>query len=762
MATGLSPHAICYTVLLRNQTNQASMDILFFFAGVAFYYFKSPYPLLFLGILLLFRPHPMTLLWFIAAIFWSMAHQWFIHDKNMPNTSIIQRATLEGHIISIPQEQPTKTQFQFSGTRLNNQSIKATFSLSCYEHCPPFKAGQHWQLQATLKKPQNMANPGGFDYVSLLNARHIQWIGNIHRDTLVPLNEEHSSYAWITYREQLANKQANMNPDRQTLGIFQALTLGLVNHIDKSQWDLFRRTGTTHLIDISGEHIALVAGLTYWLFKWAWRYMGPLCLRYPTPKIASIAAMIVASAYALLAGFAVPTQRSLITCFFILLRHLTNQRFSLWQSWRYSLLAVLLFEPHSIFMQGFYFSFIAVAILILINQRRTFNKLQRLMSMQLACLLGLMPLTLYWFSYGSLNGFFANLIAIPWVSFIIVPLALLLTFLSPWITLDYGIIALKKSMMLLLYYLQLIDSFAWINIQFTFVSALPSLALMGAMLLFSCVPLTRFFPAAAILVVASFFPNHEKIKMGKAQVDILDVGQGLAIIIRTAHHTLIYDTGMKFYQSSDIGQLVIIPYLNYLGIKQLDTVIISHPDLDHRGGLASLEAKYAIHELIVDDPEFYQRGVSCHDYPAWQWDQVSFRFFPIRIPLKSKNNRSCILQIRTQKEQLLLSGDIEKQAEDYLIKTYGHQLKSEVLVVPHHGSRTSSSIRFIDAIAPRYAVVSYGLHNRYHFPHKEAMAVYQQHHIPVYNTPTCGMVSVQLNKKSVATHCYRTIHDRDD
>jgi competence protein ComEC len=193
-----------------------------------------------------------------------------------------------------------------------------------------------------------------------------------------------------------------------------------------------------------------------------------------------------------------------------------------------------------------------------------------------------------------------------------------------------------------------------------------------------------------------------------------------------------------------MGKLAIIPYLSTLGIKYLDKVIISHPDLDHRGGLASLEEKYAINELIIDNPAFYRRGLSCHQYPAWKWDGVAFRFFPIAEHLSGKNNNSCILQVSNSAGNILLSGDIEKLAENYLVKTYGKKLESTVLLIPHHGSKTSSSPDYINAVAPKYALVSYGFDNRYHFPHSQALKAYQFRNIPIYSTMDCGMIQVKL------------------
>ena len=732
------------------------MEILCFFAGIAFFYLKSFYPLYFLCAAFFFRPKPILVVWFISALLWSFFHQWHIADQGMPCVQLIQNTQLQGYIASIPTQSTSKIQFEFFAKYLDGYPIKANILLSCYEHCPDIHVGQYWQLQAKLKKPKNLNNPGGFDYVSWLSSRHISWVGNVVRSSFKLIPSPKNIYALSSFREHLSENISNVVQNDALLGVIEALTLGLTNHIKKPQWDLFRRTGTTHLIDISGEHIALIAGLTYWLIKWGWKRMGQLCLLYPAPKVASAGAILISFIYALVAGFAVPTQRALVTCCFMLMRNFSNQKFSIWQAWRYALFTVLLFEPHSVFMLGFYFSLIAVAILILINQRAQLQGLRKMFVMQCACMFGLMPLSLYWFSYGSMNGLVANLLAIPWVGFIIVPLALIVVFISPFFVIPGSVSLLKWSISCLILFLTWLDSFAMFNFNFTFTEALPSLSLMGAMAILLFLPLSRFIPASMILIIASLFPNHEKIKLGTARIDVLDVGQGLAVIIRTAHHIAIYDTGMKFYQAGDMGQLAIIPYLNKLGIHKIDSVIISHPDLDHRGGLNSLNETYPIRELIVDDPTFYMHGTSCHDHSAWSWDGISFRFFPILVRLPRKNNNSCVLQISSDSKQMLLSGDIEKIAEKYLIKTYGDELASTFLLIPHHGSKTSSSNAFINQVVPQYAIASYGFDNRYHFPHQEAMQTYQKHHIPVYNTADCGMIRIELSKNNKAMpKCFR-------
>lgn len=722
------------------------MEILCFYAGIVFIEINKLYPLLLMGIVIYFRPQLSFILWFIGAMIWTIIHQTWVNDSHMPQLPVLPQVHLSGKIVSIPVVQGEKVQFNFETFQFNGKAAQANIALTCYDHCPELHAGQIWHLIAKIKKPRNLGNPGSFNYVNWLKARHIHWVGTVRRDSFKPFPKVSTSSSLLSLREYLLNKQASLDKDLETLGIIQALTLGVASQIDKSQWDLFRHTGTTHLIDISGAHIGLIAGITFTLVNWLWRKMRCLCLIYPAPKIASLVALCFATVYTFLSGFAVPAQRALVACSFMLIRHFCHRRFTIWQAWRYALFVVLILEPHSVLSPGFYLSFMGIAILVTVNQRFIVSGMTKRLLLQVACLVGMMPLTLFWFSYGSLNGLLANIISIPLVELWIVPLALLITFL-PHALGNSIIYVLKKSILLFLAYLNWVDSFAAMNLTSSFNQIASPLALISGLSLSVFLPFTRFIIPIAIMMLSALFPSHVKIKPNHVRIDVMDVGQGLSVVINTAKHTLIYDTGARFFRGGDMAKSVIIPYLKFLGIKQIDTIVISHPDIDHRGGLASLEENYPIKELIVDDPEFYHRGHSCHDDLRWTWDGVTFRFFPIHLIQNKKNNRSCVLQIKTQSDGFLLTGDIEKMAEDDLIHTYGAQLQSTIVLVPHHASQTSSSESFLDVVSPQYAIASYGFDNRYHFPHSKALLHYQQRNIPLLNTESCGMITTFLGSK---------------
>lgn len=722
------------------------MEILCFFSGVAFFYFKNGYTLGLLGLMVLFRPRIRLFLAFLCGVLFAFAHYMHTTSRGMPAHHIIHRAQLKGVVHSIPLRDTTKTQFEFDVVSLNGNAARARVLLSCYRHCPVVSVGELWQVEAKLKPPQNLGNPGSFDYARSLKARHIEWVGRIYPSSFEYLGRRQTlSSCLVQLRAYFSEKLKSGGLSAKSKGILEALTLGLGQGIHQDTWGLFRRTGTTHLMVISGAHIGLVAGLTYGALKWLWARLGRFPLIIPAQRVAGLGAFLMALIYSVLAGFGVPAQRALVVCFFMLFRYFGRQSFSVWQAFRYALLFVLLFEPCSVLMPGFYLSFIAVGILITVSQVIKTHRFSKMLLMQLSCLVGLMPLTLFLFSYGSINGFFANLLAIPWVGFLIIPLGLLMVFGSALGVVGYIAPVLNKAIGILLLYLNWLDHAAPINLQVSLLYLWCVIGLMTALATAIIFPIKRFLPVSAAIFLSVLTLKQDKLHWGEASIDVLDVAQGLAVVVQTARHHLVYDTGVKLYQSGDMGERVITPYLKRLGVKFLDMVIISHPDLDHRGGLESLEKAFSIRRFLVDDPEFYQHGESCHQYPGWTWDGVSFQFLPMPLDTKKRNNRSCVLKVTTRQGSMLLTGDIESTAERYLLKTYPEALAAAFLLVPHHESKTSSSASFLKKVAPIAAIASYGFDNRYHFPHKATVARYKAQHIPVYSTEACGLIRVFLS-----------------
>lgn len=732
------------------------MEIFCFFIGVLYVYTLNHYLPLIILLIFYITPRYPIILFFLLGGSYAWLHQWLVSPTSMPDVAVVQYAQIEGTIASIPLQSASKTQFLFDLDQFNQQPARALVKLSWYTKVSDLHPGQRWKFSVKLKKPRNFYNPGSADYERSLSKHHILWAGYIRSKGNLFLDQSDTLFDWLDLREHFGDQLSRLAPNQATAGVVEALGLNLTRNISQENWELFRRTGTIHLFGISGEHIALISGIIYWISRWLWSRSSRCCLLVPAPYIASLCGLLAALFYAFLAGFEPPVQRALIGCFFYTLCSMGKQRFTPWQVWRYALLGVLCLEPHAVFMQGFYFSFLAVVCLLLTQQRWQLTGYRATLALQLSCLVGLMPLTLYWYSYGSINGFIANLFAIPVVGFLIMPLSIITMIVSSYSWAWVLMKPLSWLIGLLFQGLHLTEQLAVLNLNYSMTSMVLVMALMAALLMWVMLPIKAFRNVALFWLLLSFFPSYSRIPSGEALVHVLDVGQGLAVVIHTENHVLLYDTGDQFFQGSDMGKMVILPYFKTEGIHKIDTLIISHPDKDHRGGLKSIEESMPVTQLLVNEPRFYQHGLKCHEYPEWQWDEVHFRFLPIQITFNDKNNNSCILQISTKSGKILLTGDIEKAAEDYLVRTYGSELASDVLIVPHHGSKTSSSYRFLLETAPRYAIASLGFDNRFHFPHEKTLANMKLLNIPFYRTDTCGMVEVRLpaQGKMKAPRCH--------
>ncbi|HCA89093.1 MAG: DNA internalization-related competence protein ComEC/Rec2 [Legionellaceae bacterium] len=710
----------------------------------------------FLGLLHLFKA-PLRMYAVCGMGFlWFALHAYLIQDHHMPAVNVLPYAKIVGYIASTPVVTDQKTQFRFKLTKLNGQDAQANILLTCYRHCPVFHLGERWALTAKLKKPLNLGNPGHFDYQQFLAIRHITWTGYLktkHQALLA-----NASGFWISKWRASLQEALSYLPATD-LGLIEALTLGITNHIPHATWQLFRRTGTVHLLVISGAHIALLSSMVFWSVRQSLRYFGFLTQTIPVIQIAAAISVLSAFLYALLAGFAVPAQRAFMALCLGLLPLFAHRRLTVWQIWRYACVVVMLYEPHVVLNPGFYLSFLAVASLLLAQAILPFKSILKLLSLQLCCLIGLLPISLFLFSYGALNGVIANLVAIPWVGFGLVPLALLLlvmpnymaSYLLPlWHYLHGGLIV----------WLSWVDKLSWMNLTYT-ISSVFALCMVGIGLIGLFIfPLKKLRLVFIILVISALSTPHLRVKPFEAYVRVLDVGQGLAVVVHTTHHTLIYDTGAKYYKGRDMAELAIIPYLKTLGVTHLDKVVISHPDLDHRGGLMTLTKNYAIDALIVHDVAYYHQGYNCHTYPSWVWDGILFEFLAIKENLNSTNNQSCILKISTPTQAVLLVGDIEQKGEKYLVEHYGDKLKAQALVVAHHGSQTSSSAFFIDKVKPVWAFISAGIDNRYHFPHKKTLMTLTQAQAQILSTQECGMIHFSLNhtKKIAKPACFYDIN----
>ncbi|MDP3559294.1 MAG: ComEC/Rec2 family competence protein [Legionellaceae bacterium] len=391
------------------------MEIFCFVAGVVFYYshsFWALLPLCSVGIIG-FRFY----LW-IAWGFGCLLAGWHSASElpqNMPTGSKIPISNITGIVSSIPKMNGHRIRFEFEIQQLKNHPAKAHIWLGCYHRCPNLHGGERWQLQTSIK------------YLPAPNQyRHPQWVGYIHPEQSKYIAPASGLYRMLALRDYLARRYLQaFPPENNSVGILQGLTLGIGNAIPSEQWDLFRETGTTHLVVISGEHIAFMAGIIYKIIDKSWRRWPRACMLLPAQRIATLSAIILSGLYAWLAGWGAPVQRAWLAFVGMALRYFWSQYITHWQVWRYSLGLVVCWEPHVVFTPGFYFSFMAVALLILAHHRYRFRGIRYFLWMQCLCTIVLMPISAYFFGYGAWIGLLSNLWGIPWVSFVVLPLSLI-------------------------------------------------------------------------------------------------------------------------------------------------------------------------------------------------------------------------------------------------------------------------------------------------------------------------------------------------
>ncbi|MGD9390052.1 MAG: DNA internalization-related competence protein ComEC/Rec2, partial [Thioalkalispiraceae bacterium] len=687
---------------------------------------------------------------------WALWHAQSRLQQQLPPPLIARDVQVIGQVTGLPEQRQRSTRFEFNVEQLSfNEQIFTSpghIKLSWYgASAPEIKPGERWQLQVRLKPPHGFMNPGGFDYEKWLFQKGLRATGYVRKSAvnqrLEAANPLDIHGLRLTIRQHLDRLLAN----EANAALIKALAIGDRSSMSPRQWQLLRDTGTAHLMAISGLHVGLVAAMAFWLGRWAWSFAGPARLRVPAQKIGAVSAALVAVLYALLAGWSIPTQRALVMVLVVMSGIVFYRHYASSRVLAIALLAVLLYDPLSVLAAGFWLSFIAVAVIAFAMQgrRNALNRLQQWGYLQGSISLGLVPVMLILFGQVSLVSPLANLWAIPLVSVLVVPLTLL------------SVIALYFSQPLasglLWLALQLLDGIEWLLALMAqwpwaiWQSASPPpglvlLAMAGVFMLL----LPRGWPhrwLGLVLLAPAMLMPLQRPATGEADFTLLDVGQGLASVIQTRRHVLVFDTGPRYSERFDTGQRVVLPFLRQQGIDGIDVLVISHADNDHRGGAGSLLDNSRVERIISSVPGHFpvDRVQTCQAGQSWRWDGVLFEFlhpdasyYPGNLSAGRSNNRSCVLRVTTGKHSVLIPADIEREVEARLVDQYGRQLESTVLVVPHHGSQTSSSPRFLDQVRPQLALLAVGYLNRYQHPHHGVMARYAQRRIAVKSTAMHG------------------------
>ena len=665
----------------------------------------------------------------------------------------------EGTVISLPETNARSVRFNFRIDKLTHKGRPVAANpgrvrLSWYEGRQPLQPGETWRLRVKLKRPHGYMNPGGFDYESWLFQNRLRATGYVVNDLNNTRLHEAAGFNPDFLRFVIRNKIREVFPTDTLAGFIPALAVGDRSGLSDAHWRALTATGTNHLIAISGLHIGLVAGLVYLLTLPVW---GSLRLFMPAPlagipaiRPAAAAAMLAALAYALLAGFSLPTQRALVMVWVYFGMKLWDRTIVSFDVLGIALFAVLIIDPFAPMSASFWLSFCAVAVILYgvgYRVQPRFHRLQEWGRIQYVVSIGLLPALAIYYQQFPLFSLFANMFAVPWVSFIVIPLVLggcMLLFIQVDLLLELALVSLHVFW----WTLNLFTS--W---EFQLLSivrpGLITLVVTGAGILILLLPrgiISRWL--GLIWLAPLFFPGKPGPSFGDVSMTVLDVGQGLAVVVSTQKHHLLYDAGPAYPSGFNTGAAVVLPFLRSSSINALDLLVQSHGDNDHIGGLTGLVGNMPISRVISSVPDLvpHRQARDCLDGQSWYWDGVRFQVLhPVEAMNLSANNRSCVVRISARNLTLLLSGDIEKGAERSLVQRHGAGLRSDVLVVPHHGSKTSSTRDFIRAVSPDIAIFPVGYRNRFNLPNQDIISRYREYGTRLLSTAESGAIRIRAS-----------------
>lgn len=696
---------------------------------------------------------------FILGFVWVTVHVINLNKIILPSSIEGETILAVGTIINIPEKHNKNTQFEFKISKiiLNNTvyELPIKVRLGWYYNETELKVGDKWQLAVRLKKPRGFWNDGNFDYQKWLFEHHIRATGYVVKSGSNYQLQGSSGWEIVNrIRQSISQNIIQVLVNRPLTGLINALVVGVRDQITEEQWQVMRGTGTNHLFAIAGLHIGFVSGMVFAIVNFLWRCMGRVVFLIPTPQIAAFIALLAAIIYSALAGFALPTQRAITMISVFLVTTLMRKHLPPWTAWCLALLLVLLLEPLSVLADSFWLSFGAVAYIIYGVSARL-GKLSLLAEWgraQWIVAVGLIPLTLLFFHQTSLAGFIANAVAIPWVGFVVLPLSLIGGLIGPVLP-NVGsllLVAAERLLALIWPLLSFIAHLNWLQWHsYINQSWIVLTASVGMILILA----PRGWPGrwlGLIWVLPLILWKPSQPLPGEIWFTLLDVGQGLAAVVRTQNHVLVYDTGPKFNVNFDTGSAVVVPYLHYSGIKYIDLLMISHPDNDHIGGANSLLKALPVSKIFTSVPEKFHTNLAnlCIAGQHWIWDGVNFEvIYPPKGQANLDNDSSCVLRVDNGSYSILLVGDIEKTSENYLLMSNA-LLPTTILVVPHHGSITSSTINFVMATHPQYALFPVGYRNRYHFPNPIIIKRYQGIDAKIYSTVDEGAVSFKLKQQA--------------
>lgn len=685
---------------------------------------------------------------------------------------------LRGVVAEMPRQHERGLSFMFDVENVDTPDahVPQRILLSTYrddKHEPlDLHAGERWQLTVRLKQPHGTSNPYNFDFEAWALERNVRAVGYVHNkgdNRRIDASVSAPTYTIERLRETVRAHFQKTLPDAPYTGVLSALAIGDQGSIPSSQWQVFTRTGVSHLMSISGLHITMLAGFAFALTYGLWRRSARLTLRLPARKAAAVVGFTVALGYTLLAGYGVPAQRTVYMLATVAVALWSSRNIAPSQLLAAALFIVTLLDPWAVLSPGFWLSFGAVALIFYITANRLGIRhwLVEYGRVQWAMSIGLIPLLLALFQQLSLVSPVANAFAIPLIEFVVVPLTLLGALLPfDWL-LQLAHQCMSVGMTALVWLNSLPDA-VWTQ------HAPSAWSIVVGMSGIFWILLPGGFPArwlGGLMLLPMFVIAPQAPPYGTLRLFIFDVGQGLAVAAQTQNHALLYDAGPDYSGEADSGKRILVPSLRGLGIAQLDALIMTHDDIDHTGGATSVLQAIPTQRVISSLPPDHDilRPVRdsrrCTEGQSWEWDGVQFEILHPSLASYARedtrdNERGCVLRISSGAHSVLLATDIEKETEARLLKIYADKLPATLLLVPHHGSKTSSSPAFVQAVHPRYAVFTVGYRNRFRHPNPEVYERYRAAGSELLRSDADGAIIVKMDEESFTVERYRQSHAR--